>query len=52
MEKIKLTTEQIEKYNKFFDALEDAPDNVLIFCALSIASELKARDEKRKKGLN
>lgn len=48
MENMKLSPLQVEKLNKFYDAIENANDGMLLFLSLVIVNEMKAREMKKK----
>jgi hypothetical protein len=48
MENYKLKPQQVENLNKFYDAIENASDGMLLFISLAIVSEMKIREARKK----
>lgn len=44
----KMTPQKVEKLNKFYDAIENASDGMLLFLSLVIVSEMKIREARKK----
>lgn len=44
----KLNPQKVENLNKFYDAIENASDGMLLFISLAIVSEMKIRQVRKK----